>query len=150
MEGDTVLKAAAYAIAFLTASMAQPAAAKLMIFGGEGHDEYLGCLDCSEYSSESICNEFGRFGNEFSTAGMFNEFAGFGNEFSAKSPWNEYSTSTSVPVLVDEKGRFYGYFTINTSRSNAVDFAPVLAQLFKSTEGHLEKLRAAFCKALNG
>ena len=93
---------------------------KLMLFGGPDHKQYLGCVVCNEFSSDSICNGFGHYGNEFSTEGMFQEFAGFGNDFSPDSPWNEFSTSTSVPVLVDENGAFFGYFTINESRPDAV------------------------------
>ena len=65
---------------------------KTMLFGGSSHKEYLGCLECSEFASDSICNGFGKYGNEFSSAGLFNEFAAYGNEFSSKSPWNEYSS----------------------------------------------------------
>jgi hypothetical protein len=124
------------------------AIAKTMLFGGPGHKEYLGCLDCSEFSPDSICNGFGKFGNEFSSSGVFNEFAGFGNEFSSKSPWNEFSNSDEVPVLVDDQGKFFGYFTINKHRHNAVSFASVLYALYKGREGNLEKVRIALCRAL--
>jgi hypothetical protein len=124
------------------------AQAKTMLFGGPGHKEYLGCLDCSEFAADSICNGFGTYGNEFSSSGIFNEFAGFGNEFSSKSPWNEFSSSDEVPVLVDEKGKFFGYFTINKHRHNAVSFAPALYNLFKAHAGNLEKVRIALCRAL--
>ncbi len=122
--------------------------AKTMLFGGAGNKEYLGCLDCNEFSSDSICNGFGKYGNEFSSSGIFNEFAGYGNEFSSKSPWNEFSTSREVPVLVDENGKFYGYFTINEHRSDAVKFAPTLFKIYKRANGNLEKVRLSLCKAL--
>jgi hypothetical protein len=125
-----------------------PSYSKTMLFGGEGHHQYLGCIDCSEMESDSICNGFGQYGNEFSTSGIFNEFAQFGNEFSASSPWNEFSTSNDVPVLVDQAGNFYGYFTINESRTNAVRFAPALHQLFKAYKGNLEQVRSALCRAM--
>ncbi len=125
-----------------------PVWAKTMLFGGAGNKEYLGCLDCSEFAPDSICNGFGKYGNEFSSEGLFNEFAGFGNEFASKSPWNEFSTSREVPVLVDDKGKFFGYFTINTSRHDAVSFAPALYRLFKAHNGNLEKVRVALCSAL--
>jgi len=120
----------------------------LLIFGGDNHDEFLGCLNCSEYDSNSVCNGYGSFGNEFSSSGIWNEFAGFGNEFSSDSPWNEFSTSKSVPVVVDRDGGFYGYFTINIHRSDAVEFAPFLKQLFDITDGDLEKVRINLCKSL--
>jgi hypothetical protein len=124
------------------------ALAKTMLFGGSGHKEYLGCLECSEFASDSICNGFGKFGSEFSSSGIFNEFAGYGNEFSSKSPWNEFATSNEVPVLVDENGKFFGYFTINEHRPNSVSFAPTLYKLFKTHRGDLEKVRVALCGAL--
>ena len=121
---------------------------KTMLFGGPGHKEYLGCLDCSEFAADSICNGYGKYGNEFSTSGIFNEFAGFGNEFSSKSPWNEFSSSDEVPVLVDDQGNFFGYFTINRHRHNAVNFASKLYALFKANNGNLEKVRLALCRGL--
>jgi hypothetical protein len=127
---------------------ATPVFSKTMLFGGTGHKEYLGCLDCNEFSSDSICNGFGKYGNEFSSNGIFNEFAGYGNEFSSKSPWNEFSTSNEVPVLVDENGKFHGYFTINEHRSDAVKFSPNLYKIYKRSNGDLEKVRLSLCKAL--
>ena len=88
-------------------------AKEFQIYGGSGHDVFLGCIGCNEYSSNSICNGYGTYGSEYSAKGMFNEYAGFGNEYSSNSPWNEYSSSNDVPVLVDKEGNFYGYFTIN-------------------------------------
>ena len=121
---------------------------KTMLFGGSGHKEYLGCLECNEFASDSICNGFGKYGNEFSSTGLFNEFSGYGNEFSGKSPWNEYSSSNDVPVLVDESGRFLGYFTINEARRDAVSFASSLNKIFKVNKGNLEKVRVGICKAM--
>jgi hypothetical protein len=42
-------------------------AAEILIFGGSGHREFLGCLNCSEYSTGSIWNEYSTFGwkNDF-------------------------------------------------------------------------------------
>ncbi len=30
---------------------------KLMIFGGTNHGTYLGCLNCSEYATDSVLNK---------------------------------------------------------------------------------------------
>ena len=51
---------------------------KLMLFGGGGHDVYLGCINCNQFASDSLCNEFGRYGNEFSGDSIWNEFSRFG------------------------------------------------------------------------
>ena len=90
----------------------------------------------------------GPYGSEFSSKGIFNEFAGFGNEFNSSSPWNEFSTSKSVPVLVDRNGNFYGYFTINDFRSDAVDFSSKLKKIYKNVRGNLELVRKNLCKML--
>lgn len=146
MKSLKIIKALIIALSF-TVCQAN-ASGDLLIFGGSGHDQFLGCLVCNEFSSESICNGFGTYGSEFSSNGMFNEFAGFGNEFSSSSPWNEYSTSNSVPVLVDRDGKFYGYFTINDSRHNAVEFSSNLRKMFEYADGDLEEVRAMLCQSL--
>lgn len=120
----------------------------LLVFGGPSHDQFLGCFICNEFNQESICNGFGKYGNEFSSDGMFNEFTKFGNEFNSSSPWNEFSTSESVPVVVDHEGKFYGYFTINDSRTDAVDFSSDLKVMFDQTDGDIEKVRVLLCESL--
>jgi hypothetical protein len=42
---------------------AQTAPPKLMLFGGEGHKTYLGCLNCPKYASDSVFNEYGPHGS---------------------------------------------------------------------------------------
>lgn len=123
-------------------------AQELLIFGGLNHERFLGCFNCNEFSPESICNEFGA-GNEFKSDSIFNEFSTFGNEFSSSSPWNEFSSSKQVPVLVDRQGNFYGYFTINEIRSDAVPFAGDLAKIYDMADGNLKVFRNILCKALN-
>ena len=120
-------------------------AQELLLYGGEDHDEFLGCLNCSEYDSDSICNEYGK-GSEYNSDSIFNEYGTYGSEYSSSSPWNEYTSSDSVPVLVDLSGNFYGYFTINRYRSKAIDFADDLADLFETVDGDLELVRESICK----
>ncbi|MFA7359441.1 MAG: hypothetical protein WC139_00245 [Candidatus Kapaibacterium sp.] len=86
-------------------------AQKLMLFGGENHDVYLGCLTCTQYHSESVWNESGIYGTKFNNLSIWSEFSDFGNEFSHLSPWNEYATAP--PKIIDENGVFIGYFTRN-------------------------------------
>ena len=68
------------------------------------------------------------------------------SKFSTNSPWNKYSTSDSVPVLVDEYGNFYGYFTINNYRGNAVNFSRELKELFDRVNGDLEIIQKILCR----
>jgi hypothetical protein len=133
------------ALFFCSSAIAQ----ELLLFGGHKHDQYLGCLRCSEFRSDSVCNGFGKYGNEFGS-NMWNEFSSpFGNEFSSSSPWNEFSSSNSVPVLVDRNGKFYGYFTINDTRSNAVRFSSELKKIYERYSGNLEKVRTTLCEMIN-
>lgn len=136
-------------VAFLTFASNVSSAKDLLLYGGSSHDEFLGCLVCSEFSSESVCNEFSRYGNEFG-ASMWNEFSSpYGNEFSSASPWNAYSSSNDVPVLVDRQGNFYGYFTINQYRRDAVEFAGLLNEIFERHSGDVEEVRETLCDILN-
>ncbi len=97
-------------IIFLFAA-ASAFAQKVMIYGGENHDVYLGCITCTQFHDESIWNENGVYGTKNNNLSIWSEFSDYGNEFSYLSPWNEYATHP--PILVDDKGGNYGYFTRN-------------------------------------
>src|SRR6185503_17591926 len=88
-----------------------PPPTKLMVFGGPGHQTYLGCLSCSEFATDSIFNEFSTYGNSFSSQSIFNSYSQFGSPYSAFSACNPYASDP--PVVVDEAGNFYGRLTIN-------------------------------------
>ena len=100
---------ASFLILFSSAGEASPH--KIMIFGGEGHKVYLGCLNCSEYASDSVFNEISDYGSEFSSESILNSFSDYGSEFSDYSACNDYASDP--PVIVDESGNFYGRLTIN-------------------------------------
>jgi hypothetical protein len=89
---------------------AQPPKA-LLLFGGVDHKVFLGCLNCVDTSTLSVCNEFGRYGNEFQLHSIWNKAGSFGSEFSGESPWNE--STTDAPIIVDKDGISYGYFSTN-------------------------------------
>lgn len=92
----------------------------LHLYGGNNNDEYLGCLNCSSYDSDSIWNEYGTYGSSYSSNSIWNEYGTYGSEYNSYSPWNEYSSTP--PVVVDKKGNFYGYFTINQYKPKRADF----------------------------
>lgn len=71
------------------------AAPAYLLFGGDNHDKFLGCLNCSKHDNSSIWNKYGTYGSKYNS----------------ESPWNKYSTSG--PVIVDNEGNFYGKFTTN-------------------------------------
>ena len=88
---------------------------KLMLFGGPNHRTYLGCLNCSEYATDSVKNRFGRHGSGFSSDSIFNEFSSYGSAFSSHSACNPLASDP--PVIVDDAGAFYGRLTINEIHS---------------------------------
>lgn len=119
------------------------------LFGGDNHEEYLGCIGCPKSNSESICNEYGIYGNIYSSKSIFNSYSDFGNQYSEKSPWNAYSSSNSVPILYDNTSHvFYGYFTINTTRFNAVNYVYTLSQIYNKHLGDLSKVQEEFCSLI--
>ncbi|RHJ76377.1 hypothetical protein [Parabacteroides sp. AM08-6] len=83
----------------------------LLLFGGKDHDEFLGCINCNGYSSNSVWNEYSNYGNSYNSKSIWNEYGTYGNEYSDYSPWNPYATHP--PVVVDRDGNFYGYLTTN-------------------------------------
>jgi hypothetical protein len=131
------------AILFLT-SFTSAAFADTLLFGGKNHDTFLGCLDCNKFDTDSICNKFGK-GSAFNSDSIFNSFGNFGSSFSSSSPWNKFSSDESVPVLVDKSGSFYGYFTINSFRSDAVSFSKNLSSIYENSKGDLEVVQNFIC-----
>ena len=93
---------------------------QLHLYGGANNKQYLGCLNCNEFSAKSIWNEFGDYGSEFSEKSIWNDFSEYGSEFSSYSPWNEYSSNP--PAILDSNGGFYGYLTINEYKSDRATF----------------------------
>lgn len=89
-----------------------PHASGLLLFGGQNHNVFLGCLNCSKYDSGSVWNKFGDYGSKFSDKSIWNKFGTYGSKFSDESPWNRFGQTP--PVIVDREGNFYGYFTVNT------------------------------------
>ena len=101
--------------------------AKTMIFGGDNHDVYLGCLTCSEFDSDSVTNEFGTYGSEFSQESVLNDFSKYGSKFSDLSACNSFAQDP--PVIVDDEGNFYGRLTLNKFHPEAITVEGILEWL---------------------
>jgi hypothetical protein len=86
-------------------------ATKLMIFGGEDHKTYLGCLDCSEHEPDSVRNKFGDNGSPYSSSSIWNHYSEYGSRYSSGGACNPYSNDP--PVIVDQNGKFYGRLSLN-------------------------------------
>lgn len=95
----------------------------LYIFGGSKHDVYLGKLNADKYDSESIWNSYGTYGSKYSSNSIWNSYGTYGSEYSSYSPFNAYAQYP--PVIVDNSGNFYGYFTVNQYKSQRADFGLV-------------------------
>lgn len=93
----------------------------LHIYGGQNHDQYLGCLNCNDYDNNSIWNEYGTYGSNYNSMSIWNAYGTYGGEYNNNSPWNPYGTNP--PVVVDKNGDFYGYFTVNESTSKRANFS---------------------------
>lgn len=102
---------AAVAGATAGAAGAAPAPAKLMLFGGVNHKTYLGCLNCSDYATDSISNEYGTHGSSYSSDSIKNHYSQYGSAYSTYSACSPYATDP--PVIVDSNGNYYGRLTLN-------------------------------------
>jgi hypothetical protein len=109
---------------FCTTSFALFAQQTLHIYGGQDHDQYLGCLNCNKYDSKSIWNSNGNYGSKYNSNSIWNSYGKYGGAYSSYSPFNAYSTYP--PVIVDDGGNFYGYFTVNKYKDKRSDMKLVL------------------------
>jgi len=99
------------------ASGAPAASAELLIFGGQGHKTFLGCLNCNQYSASSVRNEYGSFGSAYSATSIFNKHGEFGSKYSNTSACNPYAADP--PVIVDRAGQYYGRLTVSRGNPDA-------------------------------
>jgi hypothetical protein len=61
--------------------------------------QFLGVLSSNLYSSDSINNSFGAYGNKFSPTSMFNQFSSYGGRFAIQSPFNQFSVQAPIVYL---------------------------------------------------
>jgi hypothetical protein len=90
---------------------------EVLIMGGLNNEEFLGCLTCAYTDQESVWNDLSRhgWGNGF---GTWNSFGPNKSPFSSTSACNEFASSP--PKLVDRRGNYYGYLTINEFKQGSV------------------------------
>jgi len=100
----------------------------LLIYSDESPREFLGCLNCSEFDTSSLWNEFGSYGSKFSTTSIRNQFSQYGSKFSTLSACNKLASKP--PLVVDSDGGYYGRLTRNTTISDTIpDMQPLLHAL---------------------
>jgi hypothetical protein len=91
------------------------------VWGGRNYSQYLGnfsCVFCEEYGSDSINNEYGRYGSPYSSTSIRNTYGTYGSPYSSDSACNEYASNP--PRVVDARGTYYGELTLNQYRTNAI------------------------------
>lgn len=92
-----------------------PSGTILLIYGGKNYDDYLGKINANRFDSESIWNQYGKYGNCYNSQSIWNKYSTYGNKYNNCSPFNDYASNP--PILVDKQGNFYGYFTSNKYKS---------------------------------
>ena len=107
----TALGCAVIVLATLLPSIQAQRPKALLLFGGEGHKTFLGCVNCSEISTSSVCNNIGKYGSTIARDSIWNSIGQFGSTIGRYSPWN--SIASEAPIIVDEDGNSYGYFSVN-------------------------------------
>ncbi|MCM1199241.1 MAG: hypothetical protein NC308_10170 [Clostridium sp.] len=98
-----------------------PHGKELLIYGGKDNKEYLGKLNASRYDSESIWNQYGKYGNRYNSKSIWNSYGTYGSAYSSYSPFNDYASNP--PILVDKQKNFYGYFTSNKYKPKRANLA---------------------------
>lgn len=100
---------------------------KIMIFGGDNNDVYLGCLSCTKYESDSLFNKYGTFGSKYNADSIFNNYGEYGSKYSSISACNQYASDP--PIIVDDEGNAYGVLTLNKYHQHAIDNADIVEWL---------------------
>jgi hypothetical protein len=88
-----------------------PAAYKLLVFGGTSHEVYLGCM-CDPKEAESVFNLTGEFGSDVAENSLRNKFAPYASNSADTSACNP--AATHPPSVVASDGKSLGLLTLNT------------------------------------
>ena len=102
------------------------AGSELLVFGGNGHHVFLGCLSCSKYDTDSVFNTYGTYGSRLSPESLLNPHSDYGSRDSPHGACSPYATDP--PVVADRAGRHYGRLTVNKS-AGPIQNSTVLAWL---------------------
>lgn len=89
-------------------------ASSYFVYGGPGHNVFLGCLTCDAYATNSIRNPDGPHGASYASTSVRNHDSPYGDSYSDTSACNK--TAGNPPVIVDARGRYYGRLTLNPYR----------------------------------
>jgi hypothetical protein len=79
--------------------------------------KFLGKLT-SQYSSDSILNEYGTHGSQYSSDSIWNQYGTYGSAYSSLSPFNQY---TSTPPVLVKGGAVIARLTANKNLRGALN-----------------------------
>jgi hypothetical protein len=104
---------------------------KLMVFGGDGHKTYLGCLSCPGSAYDSVFNPESPFGScrsQFDSLYCRGTMSLFGPSASLY-PYSACAMfSADPPVLVDGSGRYYGRLSVGNGLGHAESVCALLGR----------------------
>ena len=85
---------------------------RIELWGGRNYSQFLGCMNCGQFDSESVSNRFGDYGSRFSSTSIWNRFSDYGSRLSSDSACNEFASNP--PVMINPATRtFMGELTLN-------------------------------------
>ncbi len=79
-------------------------------------DEFIGTIS-DPSNSDSIFNEYGKYGNEYGSASIWNEYGKNGSKYQTNSAFNEYA---SEPPRIIKNRRVIGVLSNNKFKSGAL------------------------------
>ena len=88
---------------------------KVLLFGGEDHRTFLGCLNCPPGAQDSVYTLGGVHGSRATAESVWNKAGEFGSVSSQYSACNPYASDP--PVIVEEDGTYLGRLTLNRYHS---------------------------------
>ncbi len=116
----------------------------LLLFGGSDHKTFLGCLNCVDTSSVSVCNDVGEYGSDIAENSIWNDIGTFGSDISPLSPWDDISDDALI--IVDSDGSSYGYLSTNTLHHDRTRIQWLVAILdYYEKTSDLSKTRTEMC-----
>jgi hypothetical protein len=139
---------AAASLALTASAVFAAPAPMLLLFGGEGHKTFLGCINCGKSDPGAICNKLGDHGSTYADQSIWNMYGNFGGRYSDYSPWNPYAGSP--PAIVDKQGTFYGYLAANKYLPDRTRMTTLveLTNLWEMASKEPGKLAEAFCEGM--
>ena len=99
----------------------------LYLYADDGTGTFLGEISSNKYATDSISNEYGKYGSKYQTKSIFNQYGTYGSKYSQYSVFNEYATHP--PKILDKNGKIVGYLTANKYIKDAISYEEMMVLL---------------------